>query len=111
MTGGDMGGIGGVLLTWLVVADTWMRTTVHAEPTALTVVALVVAVGVLAIGVAVAVRVVLSAIPSVRHGAACLRPRARAGSARTRQPATLRVGGRGARAPGARTRPAASLGV
>ncbi len=104
-----MTGIGGVLLTWLVVADTWMRTTVHAEPTALTVVALVAAVGVLAIGVAVAVRLVLSAIPRVRPGVALRRPRAQLIAARASQPGTLRIGGRGARAPGVRIGPASSL--
>ncbi|MGN6197757.1 hypothetical protein [Humibacter sp.] len=104
-----MAGIGGVVLTWLVVADTWMRTTAHAEPTALAVVALVVAVGVLAIGVAVAVRVVLSTIARVRHGVADRRPRDQVVAVRTSRPETLRVGGRGARAPGVRIGPASSL--
>jgi hypothetical protein len=87
------------LLMLLVVVDTWVRTSIHGEPTAVTVVALVAVVAVLALSCMGAVRGVLAAVEG-------------AGATRRRPPWRMRVsrreprwdqecvGGRGARAPG-----------
>ncbi|QDZ16537.1 hypothetical protein [Humibacter ginsenosidimutans] len=95
-----MTGIAGALLTWLVVADTWLRLTIHAEPSAVVIVALVAAVGMLVVAAAVAVRV---ALRSADRPAAASRVRDRRRSAVLSAGVVVLVrpvGGRGARAPG-----------
>jgi uncharacterized membrane protein len=96
------------LLMMLVVVDTWVRTSIHGEPTAVTVIALVALVAVLALSCTGAVRGVLAAVQ--RADATRKRPQRRMPAPR-REPRWDQecVGGRGARAPGFGAVPAADL--
>jgi hypothetical protein len=92
--------IGGFLLTWLVVADTWLRTSVQAEPMAVTVVALV-AVGALVVAAFLAARVAVRSATIAGVVGTCAVQR----RIPDRIPVVGRprrcIGGRGARAPSA----------
>ncbi|NNC13185.1 hypothetical protein HII28_15020 [Planctomonas sp. JC2975] len=109
-SGGVMAVVGTVLLTWLVAVDTWMRLTLDAEPTSLTIVALAVAVGVLAAVAALAVRDALTAAGRVARAPALTGVSHATGS---RQQLPSRrvhlVGGRGPRAPGGGFVPACDI--
>jgi hypothetical protein len=97
-----MTAIGGALLTWLVCADTWLRLTVHAEPTAVALLGLVVAVAALVLAAVVTMRRALRVAKRVRSRMPAPRRRYEAASpplTRGRRP----VGAQGARSPGAET--------
>ena len=101
-----MKSIAASLLMLLVVADTWVRTSIHGEPTAVTVVALMALVAALALSCLVAVRGVLTAV----RGADATRGRLqRRVLVPPPEPGRRQecVGGRGARAPGFGAVPAA----
>ncbi|MHA7987140.1 hypothetical protein ACX9R5_15175 [Rathayibacter sp. CAU 1779] len=96
-----MAGVGTVLLTWLVVADTWIRLSVDAEPTSLTIVAIAVTIGMLAAVAGFAVRDALIAAHRAAR-APSVAGEHQAGSSHLDVPSGRphRVGGRGPRAPG-----------
>lgn len=102
-----MTGIGSALLTWFITADTWLRLTAHAEPSAVVIVALVATVAALAVAAIAVVRIALRVLSRLR-----MAPRIREfRSERTAGPRpgipVRPAGARGPRAPNGGSRPAA----